>query len=1209
MFFTPQPMHLTRAHFQSYWLIVSLGLGATGAAAQTNDRKELVVLQLPESPRFEFAGYYAAQAQGYFKAEGLEVEIRPGGMGVRPVAEVTGGAAQYGVEASALIVARLRGAPVVLVSSLFQHSSLALAVLRKSGIAMPADLEGKRVALDPHGSTPEIQAMLMAGGIKPVQYTTVPDEWGVGEIETGTAEAMVINTWQAEQEFKPRGVNVQLIRPSDYGVDFYGDSLFTSETETRTNPARVEAMRRAVLHGWHHALENPDEIIRWMLAHLPDATGGMTEPRLRAEAVETAALINANLISIGHINPERWNRLAELVVRTGLAPDTERLKGYIYLGPTSQIPVWGKWLFGVFGLAVGLAFAGFLTNRRLHRLVESRTRALRESEATQREFFELAPVPIVIENYTALEPALIRFTAEGVTDLRQHLRANPALRERLFKMKRVVAANQKALARTGYQSVEDMDRNLVDVMSTQAMEMFVEELVAIWTGVDRLTIEKTYLSKSHETIHTLINWEVGRIGGLRDLSNVRLVFTEITDLKKAEQALRESEARYRLFFEQSPLPIVEYDYTVVFEWFTELRAQGVTDLAAHQGLHPEVRAVALEKIKPAGINQTAIRLLGVASAREFLEKRTQFYTESLYEVRWQNVLHLWRGQNYSEGEFQLRKMDGSLHTVWFHWRIILEGTNSPLARRTQTIMVDITEQRQAELALRESETRYRELFERAVGGIYRSSPEGRFLTLNPAMARVFGFESPAQMIAWTERNPGTFFYAKSGRREEFTALISRNDFVNDFESEIRQRDGSGLWISENARAVRDGEQRLLYYEGFVTDITARRRLEAEMTRASKLEAVGILAGGIAHDFNNILTVVLGNMALAEMDTAPGHSIRQMLGNAKNATLRARDLTLQLLTFAKGGEPIRTAIDLPELLRESAGFALHGSKARCEFQIADDLWPANADKGQVGQVVQNLVINAVQAMPEGGIVTITAANTVQLASNGERAPLRPGRHVFIAVTDTGVGVAPENLVKIFDPYFTTKKQGSGLGLATVYSIIKKHQGHIEVESSPGKGTTFRLWLPAASEAPLVQVVEEVVRPVLRTRVLFMDDEAPIRDMALMFMKRIGADCEVAADGDEAVEKFREALGTSQAFNVVVMDLTVPGGMGGREALEKMREIDPNVRAIVSSGYSQDPVLANHSAHGFKGILPKPYSLDQLIKALQLVLADPVPPKSS
>jgi PAS domain S-box-containing protein len=1193
-------------HLRLIVFLFALGPGLAPASTAAEDKSTTIVLQLPDTAQFEFAGYYAAEAQGYFQEEGLAVTLRLGGAGLRPVAEVTGGAAQYGVEASALLVARLRGAPVVLVSSIFQHSSVALAVLSKTGMAMPADLAGKRVALDPHGSTPEIQAMLYAGGIAPVQYTPVPNQWGVSEIETGTADAMVINSWQAEQDFKSRGMKVQLIRPSDYGVDFYGDNLFTSETEARENPERVEAMRRAVLRGWHYALENPDEIIRWMLAHQADHLGPLDEPRLQAEAAETSGLINANLISIGHVNPERWSRLANLVVRSGLAPDARRLQGFIFLGPVDQWPRWGKWLFGVLALVLALAFLGFLTNRRLLRLVERRTRELRESESVQRQYFEMAPAPIVIENYVALESALAHFTEEGVTDLRQHLLARPELVSRLFKLKRVVAANRLALARSGYQSIEDMDRNLADIMSTQAMEMFVEEMVALWTGVDRLTLEKTYLTKNNETIHTLINWEVGQIGGMRDLANVRLVFTEITDLKKAEQALRESEARYRLFFEQSPLPIIEYDYTRVLEWFKQLRAQGVADLAAHNAAHPEVRATGLQLMSVAGINQAAITLVGAASAREFGEKQRIVYTESIHEVRWQNVLRVWRGERFSEGEFHLNRLDGSLRTISYRWRIILEGGADDLNRRTQTVMVDVTEQRQAVLALRESEARYRELFERAVGGIYRSSADGRFLTLNPAMARVFGFESPAQMIAWAETNSSAAFYTKPGRREEFVALMNQHGFVNDFESEIRHCNGSSVWVSENARAVHDGEKRLLYYDGFVTDITARRRLEAELTRASKLEAVGILAGGIAHDFNNFLTVVLGNMALAEMDTAPGHSIRQMLGNAKKATLRARDLTQQLLTFAKGGDPVRTAVELPELLRESVAFALHGAKARSEFHIAADLWPANADKGQVGQVVQNLVINAVQAMPEGGVITITASNAVQEGTDADESPLRPGRYIFISVADTGVGVAAEHLVKIFDPYFTTKKQGSGLGLATVYSIIKKHQGHIEVESSLGRGTTFRLWLPAASEAPLVQVAEEVVHPALHTRVLFMDDEAPIRDMALLFMQRIGAECEVAADGAEAVKKYHDAFGTDRAFQVVVMDLTVPGGMGGREAMEKLRQIDPQIRAIVSSGYSQDPVLANHSAHGFRGILPKPYSLDQLSVALHEVLAEPARP---
>jgi PAS domain S-box-containing protein len=638
---------------------------------------------------------------------------------------------------------------------------------------------------------------------------------------------------------------------------------------------------------------------------------------------------------------------------------------------------------------------------------------------------------------------------EGVVDLRSHLQARPDLVRDIFRHKRVVAANRMALARTGYQSVEDMDRNLAEVMSEQAMIMFIEELDAIWRGKDRLTLEKVYHTKLGETIHTLINWEVGRKDGGRDLANVRLVFTEITERKLAEEALRQSEERYRALFEQ------------------------------------------------------------------------------------------------------------------------------------------------------------------AVGGIYRTSPEGRFLSANPALAKILGFSQPGEMSTWFESINLSTLYVQPGRREEYIAALNARGVLNDFESEVRHRGGGTVWVSENARAVRDEHGRLLYYEGFVTDISARRQLESEIGRASKLEALGILAGGIAHDFNNILTVVLGNVSLAEGEVGPDNPAGKRLQEAKRATLRARDLTLQLLTFAKGGEPVRTTLELPGLVKESAGFALHGAKARGEFHFARGLWPVNADKGQLGQVVQNLVINAVQAMPDGGVITISADN-VEMTGTATGGPALPaGHYVQLTVADTGVGIPPENLAKIFDPYFTTKEQGTGLGLASVYSIVRKHEGHIVVESEPGHGARFRVWLPAVAVASLGVAGDTGSRSPgslspFRVRVLFMDDEPSIRSMAVHFMQRIGYACEVATNGTEAVQKYQEALAAGDKFGLVVMDLTVPGGMGGREAMEILRRIDPGICAIVSSGYSRDPVLANYKAHGFQAVLAKPYGIDQLAKVMRAALDGQVSP---
>jgi CheY-like chemotaxis protein len=315
-------------------------------------------------------------------------------------------------------------------------------------------------------------------------------------------------------------------------------------------------------------------------------------------------------------------------------------------------------------------------------------------------------------------------------------------------------------------------------------------------------------------------------------------------------------------------------------------------------------------------------------------------------------------------------------------------------------------------------------------------------------------------------------------------------------------------------------------------------------------------------------------------------------------MRARDLTMQLLTFAKGGDPVRKAVVLSEIVREAAEFVLHGSKVRCEFEIEADLWPADADKGQIGQVVQNVIINGIQAMPDGGKMRVSLGNA--LVAAGAVADLAAGRYLKLCVTDSGVGIKPELLPHIFDPYFTTKAQGSGLGLATVYSIVKKHLGRIEVESQPGQGTTFRIWLPAAHGTPAAAVHPSELPMQLSGRVLVMDDEEAIRRSAMALLQHVGLEASAVSDGAEALREYSAAQAAGRPFDLVILDLTVPGGMGGQETIEKLRQINPRVRAIVSSGYSRDPVLAQYRAHGFLGMVPKPYDLTELMKVIHAVM---------
>jgi CheY-like chemotaxis protein len=360
--------------------------------------------------------------------------------------------------------------------------------------------------------------------------------------------------------------------------------------------------------------------------------------------------------------------------------------------------------------------------------------------------------------------------------------------------------------------------------------------------------------------------------------------------------------------------------------------------------------------------------------------------------------------------------------------------------------------------------------------------------------------------------------------------------------------------------------------------------------------VGLLAGGIAHDFNNILTTILGNVSMAKTQVKPEDEIFDLLNEAETASIRAQTLTKQLLIFAKGGAPLKETASVVDIVKESCGFVLRGSKSRCDFSIAEDLWPAEVDAGQISQVINNIVINANQAMPEGGIIQVAAENLIIDDKHG--LPVNLGKYIRISITDQGVGIAKKHLLNIFDPYFTTKQEGSGLGLATTYSIIKKHGGHITVESTLGEGTIFHIYLPASDK--VVPEKEEVKLIKGHGRILVMDDEASLRKMVGIMLGNLGYEAEFAKDGAEAIRMVKEAKETEKTYDAVILDLTIPGGMGGKEAINKLLEIDPDVKAIVSSGYSDDPVLSNFHEYGFKGMMPKPFESRSLGKVLHEVL---------
>ncbi|MDM8517446.1 ATP-binding protein [Desulfobacterales bacterium HSG16] len=377
-----------------------------------------------------------------------------------------------------------------------------------------------------------------------------------------------------------------------------------------------------------------------------------------------------------------------------------------------------------------------------------------------------------------------------------------------------------------------------------------------------------------------------------------------------------------------------------------------------------------------------------------------------------------------------------------------------------------------------------------------------------------------------------------------------------------------------------------------------RQLKKEFLRARKLESVGILAGGIAHDFNNLLSVILGNISMVADDLDDDDNISEMLADAHEASLSAKDLTRQLITFSKGGAPVKTRQPIKKLIQKAVCFSLAGSNVKGKFFIPDDLWQVKIDKSQVKHVINNLIINSIQAMPtKSGTIEIYGKNII-LTDDQHKISLEQGEYIKISIKDNGIGILEKDLPKIFDPYFSTKergvKKGMGLGLATSYSIIKKHDGDISVESEPGMGASFHIYLPKSEH-----IIQKPIKE--KCRILLMDDEKMIRRMIGHMLKSMGHDYDSVENGEQAIELYEKAMQSDQPYDIVILDLTIREGMGGLKSIEKLIEIDPEVNGVVSSGYAEDPAVTHYKRYGFSGVLPKPASKSQLIQLLETALA--------
>lgn len=485
-------------------------------------------------------------------------------------------------------------------------------------------------------------------------------------------------------------------------------------------------------------------------------------------------------------------------------------------------------------------------------------------------------------------------------------------------------------------------------------------------------------------------------------------------------------------------------------------------------------------------------------------------------------------------------------------------------------------------------------------------------------------------VAWADDN-GAVLYVNRNFIERFGYTLGEVPTVEDwylkaYPDPAYRRDVVSLWNTHIAEyhahgtpvpprdvrvTCRDGSVRRIIINTrmslnrilvIFTDITERENQQEELIKKQKLESIGVLAGGIAHDFNNILTAIMGNISYAGMLLDPGHKAEMPLHQANSAVKRAAELAHQLLTFSKGGQPVTAACDSRQLVQESLSLVLRGANVQSRIEFPDDVFNIRADAGQISQVFNNLIINAVQAMPDGGTITVRASDA-PVTGNDNPYGLPAGRYVRFLFIDEGCGIPEDIRHNIFDPYFTTKSGGSGLGLASVQSIVTKHGGHIGVHPTTGTGTTFEVLLPACDDAlagsssAVAGAVSDVSEIETGASLLVMDDEEMIRDMAVAMLEELGYRVTACGDGDAAVSLYKTAQEDGAPFSAVIMDLTIPGGMGGREAARAILDADPQARLIVSSGYSGDPVISDYRRYGFCAAVLKPYGVADIAAVLE------------
>jgi PAS domain S-box-containing protein len=1247
------------------WLFSGLFCLVVGA-----DAGEQVRLQLKWLHQFQFAGYYAAQAKGFYQEENLDVTILEGGPNNSPLPTVLRGGAEYGVSDSQLVQARLKGQPVVACAAIFQHSPYVLLSRKDRGIQTPADLVGKRVMLSNEQGAVQLQTMLINEGIDPSRVQIEEHSWSIDDLISGKVDAVSAYAMVEPQQMRQRGVAPAILRASNYGVDFYGDTLFTTTDEARNHSKRVEAFVRASLKGWRYAMENPTEIADLILQMDGVRERGGTREMFMQQANGMRAFILPDVVEIGHMNPGRWNQIAMMYADRNLAPKGVSLEGFVFQPKQFLTPSQKRWLIWT-GLGLGGLMALVMVwTLQLRRQVRLRTKELLE-EIDQRlvaeknakdnqdhlslilasmgeglvkitsdghitlmnpaaeamlgaEKNELLESHIGllfryqftdVDEETAEMPLLFKTLKDGITrrvdderfhrvdgtqfpveyvcsavrnhdgvtkgvvinfvDITRRKQAEHRLQNALAESERLREALDLAPA---YVYIKDLDsryiyanRPTLELFGVTAEELFGSEDAKFFPpkAVLRLLEVDAKVLRGEQTALEIeapdsqgnrrVYWEVkspirnaenGEICGLLGIS------TDITERKRTEERIHRSEAELQ----------VAQRIARVGSWDLNTETNEVVwteELYRMLGMDPQL---------PPPPYQEHERLFAPHSWAKLSRAVSRALQEGIpYEIELETIRDGSRGWMLARGEPQ-RNAAGSI--------IGLRG-----------ISQDITESRLAGEKMREQAA----LLDSAQEAILVKDLQDTIIYWNKGAERTYGWTS-AEAVG--RKSCELLFNEPDSFHTALTEVLVHGEWQAEMEQ--LHQDGHSITVAGRWTLVRDEQGQAKSILSINEDITDKKKLEAQFLRAQRMESIGTLAGGIAHDLNNVLTPILMSVELLKYKTSD-EGCRFIIDSIATSARRGADLVRQVLTFARGVEGQRVAVNLDHLLKEMEQIISETFSKKIQFVLhrMEEPWTVMGDPTQLHQVLMNLCVNARDAMPDGGKLSLSIGNAVLEKFDSTQYPeFKPGPFVIISVEDTGPGIPLEIRHKVFEPFFTTKEygQGTGLGLSTVLGIVKSHGGFINLLSDSGKGTHLRIYLPAAVNPIKVHLTETIEGLSLSGHgefILVVDDEESIREAARQVLEHFNYQVLLASNGAEAIEIYQQH---QHEVDLVITDMNMPV-MDGPSAIAALREINPSLPIIGSSGLDNYGAIASNTEGGLRLFIAKPYSTETLLQTIR------------